>query len=317
MLKKTFVLIASVVLIATMFAGCGNIAGSNVRINEKDITPFNAVSIDTSSTRIELVAADRFGVEIFVPKRFAPEWDVTNGRLTIRDNTTNYVFSGITINNDHYVKVYYPADTTFADMTLASSSGKIDLPQVNVADLSITSSSGSINAGAEKFDNAIIESSSGDITFSGSGGYVKMTSQSGAVRSDTENCEEISVTTSSGRADLADKGNVATVLSVSTQSGRIDAKGGVWRDVTARSSSGGTTISGELLGNTYVETASGSVIISVNGSLSVYGYTLTPGSGSIHLNGERMDKPALSSGSYDNHITVTTSSGGIRLDFSS
>jgi len=316
MLKKTLVLFAAVMLIAVMFAGCGPKGINSVRINERDITPFNEVRVTTSLSEIELVESDRYGIDIFVPERFAPEWGVENGRLTIRENTSNHIFSGITLRNNYYVRVYYPAGVEFSDITLLSASGRIDLPKVSVKDLSIESSSGSVRAAAEAFGYASIKSSSGSITFSGSGGDVRLESQSGAVQSVTDNCEAIRVTTSSGRAVVTDKGDAATALSVDTQSGSIEVRGGVWQDLTARSSSGSTTINGALLGSTFAETASGSVRINVTGSPAEYGYTLTPASGSIHLNGERMSKPALSSGSFDNHITVTTASGSIRVDFS-
>jgi len=316
MYKKSLVLIAAFALIAVLFSGCGNIAGNNVRINENDITPFNAVSVTTSFSKIELIASDRYGLEIFVPDRFAPEWDIRDGRLAIREKTNSFVLNWTLFSPNYYVKVYYPAGTDFTDITLLSASGRIEIPEEAVSDLNIKSASGSIKAGAENADHVSIESSSGNITFAGSGGDVRLESQSGTVNAETLNSGSIRITTSSGRVVLTDKGDIATTLTIDTQSGRIEARGGVWQDLTARSSSGSTTISGELLGSTYVETASGSVQINVSGSPSEYGYTLTPASGSIHWNGERMGKPAFSSGSFDNHISVSTASGGIRVDFS-
>jgi len=314
MFKKSLVLIAAVVLIAAMFAGCG-MGGNDVRINETSDTPFDSVSITTSSTRVVFAASDRYGVDIVVPERFAPEWYVADGRLTIRDKTNNYSIGWNVFPRNYYIKVYYPAGTNFADIAILSASGRVEIPQLNVAYLNVASASGRINAGVESFEFVSLSAASGDITFSGSGGSAVIVTQSGTVRADMGDCEAMSVETASGRISLTGSGDTATMLSVSTMSGRVDAKGGAWQDATVRTSSGNTTISGEMLGDTYVETSSGSVQISVNGSPSAYGYSLTPSSGSIRWNGERMARPALSSGAFDNHITVTTASGGIRVDF--
>ena len=316
MLKRAFILFAAVALTVVFFAGCGAITVNNVRINEDNITPFDAVSVTTTFSKIEFVESDRYGLDIYVPESLDPEWGVTDGRLTIIEDTNGLAFNwGVNLDKG-YVKVYYPSGTVFTDITLNSSGGEIELPRANVADLNITSSSGGINASAEGNNYAAIESSSGDITFSDNGGKVNIKSSSGKVRAETNNCGAVDVTTSSGGVTLTGKGDAATRLSVNTQSGRIDASGVSWRDVTTRSTSGRTTISGELLGETSVETSSGAVQISVDGSLSQYGYNLRPGSGSIYLNGERMTKPALSSGAPGNNISVVTSSGGIRIDFS-
>jgi len=315
MFKKTFILVAAIALTATLFGGCGSIGVGSVRISEKDITPFNSISVSSSSTRIELVESDGYGLDILVPDRFAPEWDVTGGRLTIRENAAWFNSGWNIFPRNHYIKVYYPAGTAFTGISLASASGRIELSRADVADLRIESASGRINAKAESAGNVSVESSSGDITFSGSGGNVRIISQSGAVQAVSDNCDALSVTTSSGRITLTGKGDTPTALSVNTQSGRVDIKGGSWRDVTARTSSGGANISGKMLGSAFVETASGSVQISVDGSLSEFGYSLTSSSGSIRLQGERMAKPAQSAGSFDNNINVVTSSGGIRVDF--
>jgi len=316
MKKKSIFILVAVTLMVLLFGGCGNIARSDVHISEKNTAGFSSVDVTTSFSSIEFVSSDRYGFEIFVPGSFAPEWDITNGRLTIRENTNRAIVSLNAFSPQYYVKVFYPAGSGFNDISLASASGRIELPQMDVAYLDIRSSSGRVDAGAEKSANVSIDTSSGSITFSGSGDNVNLESSSGNVQSVIYECGSVNVTTSSGSINLTGKGETATALTVNTMSGRIDIDGVAWRDITARTNSGTTAISGELLGNTFVETSSGSVNISVNGSPSQYGYTLTPNSGSIHWNGDRMASPALSSGSFDNHITVDTASGGIRVSFS-
>jgi len=318
-MKTTAIIkIAAVMLIAMLFTGCSfNVGalGNNIHINEKEISEFDSVSVTTSLSNIEFVASDQYGLEIFVPERFAPEWYVTNGQLVIKEKTTDF-FINLSIHSPrYYVKVFYPAGVNFNDINLITASGQIELPRVDVADLSIISSSGRVYSNAEKCSYVSIESASGSVTFSGSGGNVDIRTASGRVDSNIDNCEAVKVITSSGNVALTGTGDIATALTVNTSSGSINVKGAVWRDINLVSGSGSTTVNGELRGNTSVSTASGSVRISVNGDPSQFGYDLTPSSGSIHWNGEKIAKPAISSGSFDNNISVNTSSGSIRVDF--
>jgi len=318
MFKKSFALVAAIILIVFLFAGCsGRVAlfGNDTRIEEKNTQEFSAVSISTSLSKIEFIESGQYGFEIFVPERFAPEWNITNGRLTIIENTNDFTIN-LSVNlPNYYVKVYYPAGAVFTDITIKSSSGGISLPQVSVGNLDIASSSGDINVGAEGFTRVSIGASSGEITFAGSGGSVDIETSSGNVRSEIGNVDSIDVTVSSGNIKINGKGDKATVVNARTMSGTIDIDGAAWQNLTARTSSGEATIKGALLGVTSVDTSSGSVNISVIGDPSKYGYTLTPSSGTIHWNGEKLTKPALSTGSFENHIAVTTSSGSIRVDF--
>jgi len=302
-------------LVVLLFGGCGGIAIDSVSVSEKNTSEFSSVDVTTSCSRIEFVSSDRYGFDIFVPGSFTPEWDITDGRLTILENTGISIFRLGIFSPSYYVKVYCPSGSVFDEISLTSASGRINLPKTDVAKLDIRSASGRVDAYAENFTNASIVTASGSITFSGSGGNASLDSSSGTVRSMINDCESMKITTNSGSVNLTGKGESDTALTVNTASGRIQIDGTAWRDATTSTSSGKTEISGELLGNTSVETASGSVNISVHGSPSQYGYSLTPVSGSVHWDGNKMAKPAFSSGSFDNHITVNTASGGIRVSF--
>ena len=276
MRNKIISILIVMTLAVLLFSGCSS-AGSNVLISEKNISAFDSVHVMTSSTRIEFVTSDNYGLEIFVPGRLSPEWDVTNGHLTIFAKKRVISFGPSALLNS-YVKVYYPKGAVFHDISLKASSGSIEVPQVAVSDLNLSTSSGKIAASVE-------------------------------------NCETIDATTSSGSVTLSGSGDSATALTVNTTSGSIRADGAVWRDVRTKTHSGSTEISGDLLGNTDVKTSSGNVKLSVSSDPSAYGYSLTPNSGSIHWDGVKMGKPARSSGSFENNIAVDTSSGSIRVDF--
>ena len=277
MRNKIISIFMAAALTAVLLSGCNN-AGENVFINERNISAFDSVNVATSSAMIEFVASDHYGLEILVPERISPEWDVANGQLTISAKPRGF-FSAPNISfSKSYVKVYYPVGAVFHDISLKSSSGSIELPQVVVYDLNASTSSGKINASVG-------------------------------------NCDSISATTSSGSVTLTCTGDSAAALTVDTSSGSIRADGVAWRDVRTKTHSGSTEISGELFGNTNVKTSSGSVKLRVGSDPSQYGYSLTPGSGSIHWDGVKMDKPARSSGPFENDIVVDTSSGSIRVDF--
>jgi len=315
MYKKAFLVFVTIALSVLLLSGCSFGKGSGIRISEKDISAFSSVSVSTSMSMIEFIESGKYGLEIFVPKGYSPEWDVTNGLLTIVETTNEIDINLVPSTVEYYVKVYYPSGTGFDGLNLRTSSGRIELPKVDVADLKLRTSSGMINASADKSEKVSMETSSGSIIFSGSGGVVDMTTSSGAVRSEIEDCESINITTSSGEITLIGKGDLATKLNANTSSGSIDVKGVAWQDADTKTSSGSITISGKLLGNTNVVSSSGSVTLNISGDPAQYGYTLTPGSGSIRWNGEKMDDPARSSGSFENNINVRTSSGSIQIDF--
>ena len=312
---KKIIILAAVMLTVFLFSGCGYVSGGGVLIEEKNLPAFSSISINTSSPKIELIESNRYGIEIFVPERFDTTWDVSDGKLTILVKQKGLGFSLHTRLSSYYVKVYYPAGTVFDDIALKSSSGSIRLPQAEVTYLDIASSSGSIDASAQNWARAFLETSSGSVAFSGSGGKASIVTASGSVQSDIGDCDAIQITTRSGSIVLNSNSNSPVVPAIDTQSGSIRINGVVWQDVTIGSKSGATKINGKLLGNTSAESSSGSVSISVNGDPSQYGYSLTPSSGTIHLDGERIGKPVVSSGSFENNINVSTSSGSIRVDF--
>jgi len=313
--KLAMITLMTVVMFAALFTGCGLRVGDNIKIDERNTSEFNSVSVEASLSNIELIEADNFGLEIFAPKRFSPEWDITNGHLTIREKTTDFIFNLSISSPRYYVKVYYPTGTVFNEVILRTSSGDINVTRVDANDLDVFTSSGEINASAENFSNASMKTSSGNIRFSGNGEYVDMNTSSGSIKSDIEGGDAIRATTSSGSISITGRGDAATALIANTQSGNITANGVAWRDINTVASSGDITINGALLGNSYIKTSSGSLNITVDGDASQFGYSLTASSGSIYWDGMKLAKPANSSGSFENNIDATTSSGDIRVDF--
>ena len=351
MCKKVFCVLTATALIAMMFSGC-NFSSKSILINETNIPAFNSVSVTASSANIEFIESGQYGLEIFVPEEYAPKWDVSNGRLTILEKTQSSLVHIINTPG-YYIKVYYPAGIEFNDVALKSASGDIKLPRFDASSLKITSASGKVIANSGKCDDVSIATTSGDIAFSGSGdninissssgvvqseaenycagvsietasgdislsgncGSVNMASTSGTVISKTENCDAIYAETSSGDINLINNGTAAALLNITTRSGSIRADGDVWQEVTTESTSGDIAINGELRGNTSIATTSGIVEMSINGNPLEYGYELIPTSGSIKWNGKNMNKPAFLSGSFNNHISVNTTSGDIQVDF--
>jgi len=361
-----------------IFAIGGNTGRGMIHINERDIPSFSSVDIITSSTDIEFIPADYFGIEIRMPRDFQPEWNVENNVLVFRQaSRANIQVGFFRINDRRYVRVYYPRRTSFDDILLQASSGNITFPEVEARNLTITTSSGNITAGAENYINATLTASSGRINFDGncingqtdiiasSGnitvsnqsnqGQMNISASSGNVRAYVSDAAEVTVSTSSGNITStlnnidvvslsATSGNIdtsvdgcdavsirtssgnisansddlrATILSVNATSGRIRVDGETWQNLTAESSSGNIDINGALFGSTSVRATSGNVGMNVTGQASQYGYDLnaTSSGATIRWDGNRMNRPARSSGSFEHNINVNTSSGNIRVDF--
>jgi len=319
------------------FTAAGEGRDADIIINEKKIPAFSSADITTSSTRIEFIPSDHYGLEICMPEEYDPQWKVEGNRLTVRQKTGNVHIVGFVFTTDrYYVKVYYPKGAGFDEIQLTASSGGIKLPETEVKKLTITTSSGNINANAVQFANAVVKASSGDINFTGRSAngqaeiksnsgkvdasangceQVKITASSGKINANVDGCSKVDITASSGDITVLSKDKKATNLTVRAKSGKIRVDGAAWSELYAESSSGDIQVAGALFGTTSVKASSGRVELQVNGQASQYGYDLRASSGSIHWDGRKMEKSAHASDSLDNLIKVNTSSGSIKVDF--
>jgi DUF4097 and DUF4098 domain-containing protein YvlB len=291
-----------------------------IHLEEKNIPSFKAAGIITTSADVELIPADCFGIEIRMPAAFEPEWKVENDRLVFRQTNPVNANIGVSMtNNRRYVKIYYPEGTVFDDIHLQTTSGNITVSaESNRGRLTVKATSGYVRADVSGAAEAAIHTSSGNIMSSlHDTADVYLTASYGKVETGVDGCDTVTIKTTSGNVSVTNDDEKAVMLSVNVSSGKIEADGKAWINLSTESSSGDIRIKGALWGDTSVRTSSGRVELTVKGRASQYGYNLnTVSSGAaIHWDGNRLGKPARSSGSFEHTIEISTSSGGIKVDF--
>ena len=245
---------------------------------------FQRINVNVSSSRVLILPGDSY--RVVVPTgRTAPTVNVANGELTIASRPQGRVvhFGINTSPADHEIRVYLPAGHDLDRIQVRTSSGRIQIDGANADYINANSSSGRVEV-----SNLVAAPS------------------------------RVNLRSSSGRISM-ENAEVAGDLTLQTSSGRIELDRVAWGDLSARTSSGNINIArgreGTTGGSTTLQTSSGSVNVEIAGSRNDYRYVLNTSSGSMRVDGERYQGRNASGGNGSDEISIRTSSGSIRLDF--
>ena len=312
-------------------------AGDDVVIREIEIEPFDSVEIIAGSADIELVASDRYGIELRLPSGVSePSWDITDGKLTINALSNDHIisFMDFGLMSPHYIRIYYPNSggstaiggapgegkqgMTLKSVDLNTRSGEILLSNVSAENISLKSGSGGVRTDVSYYRHAFAQTSSGNITFNGNGddAGLELSARSGRIIADASGCSEATVSTSSGNISLSGRTLPNAQLRVLTRSGSAGVDVSAWQTLAVEATSGNIRITGEPFGATSAISRSGDVIMTLRGIESSFSYDISTGSGSIRLGGQRLGSPARSvTGETGKMINARASSGNIRVDF--
>jgi len=241
---------------------------------------------------------------------------ITTSSGNITAGAENYINSALTASSGN---INFEGNCINGQTDISASSGNITVNnRSNQGQMNISASSGNVRANVSDAAEVMVSTSSGNITSTLNNiAVVSLSASSGNIETSVDGSDAANIRTSSGNISVDSDDTTATNLTANATSGRIRVEGGTWQDLTAESSSGNIDISGALLGNTSARATSGRVELDVRGQVSQYGYDLnaTSSSATIRWDGNRMDRPARSSGSFEHNISVNTSSGNIRVDF--
>ena len=225
-------------------------------------------------------------------------YDVAGGRLAV-DARPAQVLTGFNLFGGfggYAVNVYVPAGLAL-DVSVRSSSGRVDIRHPSFAMLDVKASSGRI-----ELERAEIL------------GDINLTTSSGRISAENVTAQTGRFTSSSGRIEVSD-GHFGN-LYVNSSSGRQEIEDSSWNNLTASSSSGRVEIDDarilSAVGSTSISASSGRVSLTVVGRESDFNYSLRSNSGSIRVNGARRDTRNIGN-AHD--INIRTTSGSIRLDF--
>jgi hypothetical protein len=251
-----------------------------VEISERDIGAFTEISVATASADVELIASDHYGIALSYNAETAPTWSVRDGKLTVEANNKLIITFFSTSLQSNYIKIHYPDNARLGSVQITSASGKVSVADAYIAKLNV-------------------KSASGDVAL------------------DRLTGEALTVGVTSGRMTLSDSGISFDRVELEVSSGNITAEGIASRGTKIRAASGRVRLSGELLGETEVKCVSGAAEIRTALGEDAYSYSLKAVSGDVRVDGQRYERAASrKNDSAENNITVSATSGNIKLDFS-
>ena len=304
--------------------------GDAILVQEMDLLAFDTVQITTRLSNIEFIESDRYGLEIRLPPYAdQPNWDITNGKLTVEIPTVRNTFTIMNLDvQSYYVKIFFPGraaqegsgilDTIFRSVDLSTTSGDIRIAALMSDNLILKTASGSINVNLQHYKQAVAKTTSGDITFLGSGDNASLVLDvsSGNITADASGCVDVDIKTTSGSIKLIGDTLANALLKTATGSGNIIVNVSAWQSLTAETRNGDVRITGEPYGATNVDARSGSVTVILRGDERDFSYEISTRSGSIHFGGIRMGNIARNVSNYsEKSINIETSSGNVRVDF--
>ena len=236
---------------------------------------FENISIHGTHADVELIASDKYYIEILEDNEYSIKYEVRNGALTVRQenvwvwNILNFKFSGPRL------KIYVPKDAKLNDVFVGVSSGSASVNGLNCAKLNAELASGSIRFAGITADTMRIGVASGKVT--------------------AQNAK-------------ADK------LDISVKSGSVNAWGISSKGLDVGISSGRAEISGTLAGVNNVSVASGSVKLNIQGSKADYNRSISVKSGTARVNGKKEEGDETYA-KAKHSINVQVNSGTANINF--
>jgi len=144
---------------------------------------------------------------------------------------------------------------------------------------------------------------------------VRITNTSGNIRIDGISTTLLEIRSRSG--NINGRNLSFTSGTLENSSGNININDVSWNKLNAQTTSGRIRITGAdiLEGSTHLQVTAGNINLGVNGRRDDFTYSFTSVSGSVRVNGERLQGRTGTGGRGQHPITMNVTSGNIRLDF--
>ena len=248
-----------------------------IDVNETNIGQITEIDIDMAAANVEIIPGPDYGYEIHSTRNNPITHKFENGKLTISQNLS-FSWRLFSFNFDFShdsVKIYLPPEAFMQNVSVRTASGKIYLSSMNCDRFNLSSSSGKIDAK--------------DVT-----------------------ATDFSANCTSGKVSLdsvkADRFNLVLT------SGQLTANNINSGTLSATLTSGSAKLSGQFLGSTNISMTSGSVNMDIDGKREDYRTSASTVSGSVRVNGEKLnDQDRNSSAPYSLNVDVI--SGGVRINY--
>ena len=209
-------------------------------------------------------------------------------------------------------------DISTALLEVHSASGRISGRNLSFTNGTLESTSGNINLNDVSWNDLSARTISGQIRIAGADiceGSTRLHTTSGNIQMDDISATLLEARSASGR--IGGRNLSFTSGTMESTSGNISLNDVSWNNLNARTISGQIRIAGADIheGGTQLQATSGNINLGVRGRRDDFTYSLTSTSGSMRVNGERLQGRMGAGGRGEHPIIINVTSGNIRLDF--
>lgn len=319
--------------------------GNNLDVDEEKSAPVSDVKniiVNTISEDINFIMTDSneakahfYGKFSSNKKDYKPEFVVKSEAGTLTIEIRHESFINFSYNSNIKLDIYLPKSFS-GDLNISTVSSRVEIDEMNLESFKCTTTSGDLNARLVNSNTAEFKTISGKANISGKYESFSFNSTSGDFKTDGINAGEAKFNTNSGRISISGEigdlemkstsGDMSAALTgtkdcrFSTISGRISAAG-VPGNADITTTSGDINLDYSTFDNDItIKTISGEADLKLpEGSQFALKYNSASGSAKcdfpIILTGSSDDNDLEGNvGSSDNKITVTSTSGDLRID---
>lgn len=296
------------------------IAGSLVS-EKKEFDQIQEIQIDSSTAKITIAPGNVSKVEIdySYPSNRTPTVTGDNGTLSyISPNQNGWQLNlfGSSMSQGEEIIITYPEGMIFQRATVDSSLGDINVSDFAVSKrLNVNASLGEITLDGISAGELSIDNSCGSIELSGiKTGSLEIGASLGSIELTAVFSDKTAISNSSGQVRMTDStlGRTEVDCTLGDITGNKISTSGLDVD----SSSGSVKINGTLAGETEVDCTLGDVDITTTLAREDYSFDLETSLGDVIVGDEKHGREWETEGAKLNQISVSNSSGSIRVDFS-
>ncbi|MCR5323865.1 MAG: DUF4097 domain-containing protein [Lachnospiraceae bacterium] len=269
--------------------GSGDFVSDTVTVSE-----FKKLNITSGTIDVYINKGDKYSVSYSVPEQFVPK--ISDGEtLNIEISKEQFtVFSFVDMYDENpYITVTVPSSDQ-KTYDIDASTGDIHIDNVNFRG-DIKTSTGDVNVTSANLGNVYIETSTGDLHLTDVvSSEIKTTASTG--ESHIENCkiDRLTAKTSTGDYNIND----SKLDSFKVEGSTSDIK-----------------IEGTSVNDVNINVSTGECELELIGKASDYSCRLSSSTGDIKYDGESFEKKYIHDGNGSGSITISTSTGDIKVKF--
>ena len=225
----------------------------DIHIDEPNLPAFTSIDVNTSTTNVQVVVGDRFGLKVDVTRTYRDiTWTDTDGTLTVRETAPSpMAFISFGVDGGQAV-ITVPATANLKAVSLVSATGQLAMG-APCERLTAQTSTGDVTATTAASIQMNVTSDTGDVTVTGGTAAVTASTSTGSIKIQggtdiqtqsttgdaTITSPSGSVTSGSSTGDVTISGSPSTpIITVTTSTGRVSvtqstAWANTWYDLTS------------------------------------------------------------------------------------